>query len=92
MVRTKADTTAVKVSGAKAPRKTVSTPTRSVSDSSDGKSKASGGGNAYHPRETPGWQKPITTFFGSPFKSLESSETSKDQSTSDNTSTEAADS
>lgn len=31
--------TFIPVSGAKAPRKTVSTPTRSVSDSSDGKSK-----------------------------------------------------
>ncbi|KAK3912412.1 PCNA-associated factor [Frankliniella fusca] len=64
MVRTKADSTAT---GAKAPRKALSsTPSRSVSTDSDGKSKTYGGGNSYHPRETPDWQKPITTFFARP--------------------------
>lgn len=82
MVRTKADTTGVKASGAKAPRKALSsTPTRSVSSESDGKNKTHGGGNSYHPRETPGWQKPITTFFVRP--QPESCSNSEEQTSSE---------
>ncbi|KAJ1528311.1 hypothetical protein ONE63_006733 [Megalurothrips usitatus] len=66
MVRTKADA-GVKVSGAKADRKTFpTTPSRSGGEGGDSKNKQYGGGNSYHPRETPGWQKPITTFFNRP--------------------------
>lgn len=87
MVRTKADSTGVKASGAKAPRKvTVSTPTRSY-DSSDSKGKPSGGGNAYHPRETPEWQKPITTFFAAPPSSSKGAD-GDSEVTSDKTSAE----
>ncbi|KZC10542.1 hypothetical protein WN55_01979 [Dufourea novaeangliae] len=62
MVRTKADRVPGKVVGAKAPSKSVkSTPTKkSVIVSSKGKNYS--GGNPYHPRETPNWQKPITCF------------------------------
>ena len=92
MVRTKADTTGVKVSGAKAPRKALSTPTRSASDSNDNKNKGYQGGNSYHPRETPGWQKPITTFFGAPStipKSSDGSGSSKAENSPDSSSPDA---
>ncbi|XP_076395063.1 uncharacterized protein LOC105663333 isoform X1 [Megachile rotundata] len=61
MVRTKADRVPTKAVGSKAPAKSVkSTPTKKVAGSSKGKSHS--GGNPYHPRATPEWQKPITCF------------------------------
>ncbi|KOC62115.1 PCNA-associated factor [Habropoda laboriosa] len=60
MVRTKADRVPVKAVGSKAPRKLAKTATP-VKKTSSSKGKSSGG-NAYHPRETPEWQKPITCF------------------------------
>ncbi|XP_076241404.1 uncharacterized protein LOC143183642 [Calliopsis andreniformis] len=62
MVRTKADRVPVKAVGAKAPSKNVgkSTPVKKSAGSNKGKSYS--GGNPYHPRETPEWQKPITCF------------------------------
>ncbi|XP_034238602.1 PCNA-associated factor-like [Thrips palmi] len=90
MVRTKADTTGVKASGAKAPRKAVvSTPTRSSDSSGDSKGKPTVGGNSYHPRETPEWQKPITTFFVAPSSS---SKESNGESASSNKSSPEGDS
>ncbi|PSN51047.1 hypothetical protein C0J52_15419 [Blattella germanica] len=58
MVRTKADSSSVKVS-VKAPRKVAVAPTTTVSDAK----KDYSGGNPYCPRETPPWQKSITHFF-----------------------------
>ncbi|XP_076650947.1 PCNA-associated factor [Halictus rubicundus] len=61
MVRTKADRVPSKVVGGKAPAKSVkSTPVKKVVGTSKGKNYS--GGNPYHPRETPEWQKPITCF------------------------------
>ncbi|XP_043600053.1 PCNA-associated factor-like [Bombus pyrosoma] len=61
MVRTKADRVPTRAVGSKAPHKTTkSTPVKKSSSSSKGKSYS--GGNPYHPRETPEWQKPITCF------------------------------
>ncbi|KAK2587863.1 hypothetical protein KPH14_003960 [Odynerus spinipes] len=61
MVRTKADRVPAKAVGAKAPHK--------VANSGGSKKPLGGsrgrnysGGNPYHPRETPEWQKPITNF------------------------------
>lgn len=93
MVRTKADSAGVKVLGAKAPRKALTaTPTRSSYSDSDSKNKpGSSGGNSYHPRETPEWQKPITNFFITPSSSHESmggSGTSKVTSGSSSSTTE----
>ncbi|XP_029155593.1 PCNA-associated factor-like [Nylanderia fulva] len=61
MVRTKADRVPTKAVGGKAPGKIrAANPGKSNGKKSAGKS--SGGGNPYHPRETPEWQKPITSF------------------------------
>nr|XP_031843008.1 PCNA-associated factor-like [Nomia melanderi] len=61
MVRTKADRVPGKAVGAKAPAKSVkSTPVKKVTGTSKGKNYS--GGNPYHPRDTPDWQKPITCF------------------------------
>ncbi|XP_076759235.1 PCNA-associated factor [Xylocopa sonorina] len=61
MVRTKADRVPAKAVGSKAPHKAVkSTPVKKTSSGARGKSYS--GGNPYHPRETPEWQKPITSF------------------------------
>ncbi|XP_033190834.1 PCNA-associated factor isoform X2 [Bombus vancouverensis nearcticus] len=61
MVRTKADRVPTRAVGSKAPHKTTkSTPVKKSGSSSKGKSYS--GGNPYHPRETPEWQKPITCF------------------------------
>ncbi|XP_076301198.1 PCNA-associated factor isoform X2 [Lasioglossum baleicum] len=61
MVRTKADRVPGKAVGGKAPAKSVkSTPVKKVVGTSKGKNYS--GGNPYHPRETPEWQKPITCF------------------------------
>lgn len=59
MVRTKADRVPAKAVGSKAPRK-ISTPSKKSATA--GKAKSYSGGNPYHPRETPAWQKPITCF------------------------------
>ncbi|XP_053975382.1 PCNA-associated factor-like [Hylaeus volcanicus] len=56
MVRTKGDRVPSKAVGAKAPRKIASTSQKK------GGLGSKGGGNPYHPRETPEWQKPITWF------------------------------
>ncbi|XP_047360519.1 PCNA-associated factor-like [Vespa velutina] len=61
MVRTKADRVPTKAVGAKAPHKVAST-TGAKKTSGNGKGKSYSGGNPYHPRETPEWQKPITNF------------------------------
>ncbi|KAJ9601523.1 hypothetical protein L9F63_000266 [Diploptera punctata] len=66
MVRTKAESSSVKASGAKAPRKvtTSAQTSNSATGASDGKGKQqNAGGNPYCPRETPPWQKEITKFF-----------------------------
>ncbi|XP_066582028.1 PCNA-associated factor-like [Prorops nasuta] len=60
MVRTKADRVAVKAVGSKAPRKIAATTPSKRSGGSKGKNYS--GGNPYHPRDTPEWQKPITNF------------------------------
>ncbi|KAG7200533.1 hypothetical protein KM043_001096 [Ampulex compressa] len=61
MVRTKAERVQTKVVGSKAPHKVGrSTPTRKVAPAIKGEGNS--GGNSYHPRETPNWQKPITRF------------------------------
>ncbi|XP_043265404.1 PCNA-associated factor-like [Colletes gigas] len=61
MVRTKADRVPLKAVGAKAPNKSVKSATpKKVT--LGGKGKSYSGGNPYHPRETPEWQKPITCF------------------------------
>ncbi|XP_012276233.1 PCNA-associated factor [Orussus abietinus] len=65
MVRTKATSLTVRTSGGKAPRKFTAAAPMSVSNGAQ--SKTYSGGNPYHPRETPNWQKPITTFFNQPF-------------------------
>ncbi|GJQ68747.1 hypothetical protein Trydic_g17279 [Trypoxylus dichotomus] len=59
MVRTAA--TAVRASGGKS-SKAIKTSTLGTSSSSSS-DKHTIGGNPVHPRETPSWQKPITTFF-----------------------------
>ncbi|XP_017753848.1 PREDICTED: PCNA-associated factor-like [Eufriesea mexicana] len=60
MVRTKADRVPTKAVGSKAPHKSVkNTP---VKETSKTKGKSYSGGNPYHPRQTPEWQKPITCF------------------------------
>ncbi|XP_043276029.1 pre-mRNA-splicing factor CWC22 homolog [Venturia canescens] len=58
MVRTKAGSVSNKAIGAKAPQKVAIT---AILSGNAPKSKHTGG-NPYHPRETPGWQKPITFF------------------------------
>ncbi|KAB7495416.1 PCNA-associated factor [Armadillidium nasatum] len=69
MVRTKADSGAVKVSAAKAPRKMSSGASSSSSTSSPSRSGSSkdkySGGNPYNPQPIPKWQKGISTFFKS---------------------------
>ncbi|XP_072767732.1 PCNA-associated factor [Anoplolepis gracilipes] len=64
MVRTKADRVPTKAVGSKAPGKKVGAATFSGNNSNGRKNagKSYGGGNPYHPRETPDWQKPITSF------------------------------
>ncbi|KAL2714690.1 PCNA-associated factor-like [Vespula squamosa] len=57
MVRTKADRIPTKAIGAKAPHKIASSKKAGSS-----KAKSYSGGNPYHPRDTPEWQKPITNF------------------------------
>ncbi|KAL2738475.1 PCNA-associated factor-like [Vespula maculifrons] len=59
MVRTKADRIPTKAMGAKAPHKIAST---TGAKKSGNRGKSYSGGNPYHPRETPEWQKPITNF------------------------------
>ena len=64
MVRTKADRVPTKAVGSKAPAKSLktaaaTTPKKGVKN---GKGKSYSGGNPYHPRDTPEWQKPITCF------------------------------
>ncbi|XP_012262556.2 uncharacterized protein LOC105689820 [Athalia rosae] len=50
--------------GAKAPRKTgIVGPSMATKPNSQKKGRDNGGGNSYFPRETPSWQKPITSFF-----------------------------
>ncbi|CAL7937786.1 unnamed protein product [Xylocopa violacea] len=76
MVRTKADRVPTKVVGGKAPHKSVkSTPVKKTSSGNKGKNYS--GGNPYHPRETPEWQKPITSFLNqsSANKATDSTET-----------------
>ncbi|XP_015598113.1 PCNA-associated factor [Cephus cinctus] len=65
MVRTKAGSSSAKAVGAKAPHKVSNTAALRSSGSSEGggKGRDYSGGNPYHPRETPNWQKPITSFF-----------------------------
>ncbi|KAG6795243.1 PCNA-associated factor isoform X1 [Apis mellifera caucasica] len=64
MVRTKADRVPTKAVGSKAPHKSV----KSTSvKKTNGKGKSYSGGNPYHPRETPEWQKPITCFLNQNF-------------------------
>ncbi|CAK9808308.1 hypothetical protein ANTQUA_LOCUS5552 [Anthophora quadrimaculata] len=60
MVRTRGDRVPVKAVGSKAPSKVAKTAAPVKKSSSKGKSYS--GGNTYHPRETPEWQKPITCF------------------------------
>jgi len=60
MVRTKADSSCVKAVGAKALRKMTSS---SAVASNGDKGKQGAGGNPYFSRETPSWQKEITSFF-----------------------------
>ena len=64
MVRTKADRVPTKAVGGKAPAKALktagtATPKKVIKS---GKGKSYAGGNPYHPRDTPEWQKPITCF------------------------------
>lgn len=67
MVRTKAGSSSVRVAGAKAPRKVAHVSISSTStNSANGSSDSGKGGNPYFPRETPEWQKEITTFFTKP--------------------------
>ncbi|XP_014614009.1 PREDICTED: PCNA-associated factor-like [Polistes canadensis] len=61
MVRTKADRLPAKAVGAKAPHKLSST-TDGVKKTGNNKVRGYTGGNPYHPRQTPNWQKPITNF------------------------------
>ncbi|CAL1679762.1 unnamed protein product [Lasius platythorax] len=62
MVRTKADRVPAKAVGSKAPGKVrADTPGRK-SNGKKSAGKSYGGGNPYHPRDTPEWQKPITSF------------------------------
>ncbi|XP_015184900.1 PREDICTED: PCNA-associated factor-like [Polistes dominula] len=61
MVRTKADRLPGKAVGAKAPHK-VSSTTGTAKKRRNNKASSYSGGNPYHPRQTPDWQKPITNF------------------------------
>ena len=64
MVRTKADRVPTKAVGSKAPAKAVKTasPATPKKGVKSGKGKSYSGGNPYHQRDTPEWQKPITCF------------------------------
>ncbi|KAI4498397.1 hypothetical protein M0802_006576 [Mischocyttarus mexicanus] len=62
MARTKADRLPAKAVGAKAPHKVSSTKTVGAKKTGNNKGKNYSGGNPYHPRKTPDWQKPITNF------------------------------
>ncbi|XP_046744829.1 PCNA-associated factor-like [Diprion similis] len=70
MVRTRADAGATRAAGAKAPRKNLGgVSARMVianAFADKGKGKDHSSGNSYCPRETPDWQKPITSFFQRP--------------------------
>lgn len=83
MVRTRSDFSGVRVS-TKAPRKQSST-----SSSTPGKSskKNEGGGNPVCPRETPAWQKEITSFFPTKQSSDEGSSTSTSTNSSESSNT-----
>ncbi|XP_046405458.1 PCNA-associated factor-like [Ischnura elegans] len=63
MVRTKADCSGIKVSGAKAPRKIVNLKPTDQGNGSGASSGQYSGGNPYKPQPTPEWQKEITRFF-----------------------------
>ncbi|GLV40344.1 hypothetical protein CBL_04145 [Carabus blaptoides fortunei] len=64
MVRTKTSgVSGVKSLGAKAPRK-LSLSSSNSRNKNKRDSNSQGGGNSIHPRETPQWQQPITSFFG----------------------------
>ncbi|XP_069682054.1 uncharacterized protein [Periplaneta americana] len=62
MVRTKAESSSIRVAGGKAPRK-VAHISSCRPNCATGSSDPMKGGNSYFPRETPVWQKEITTFF-----------------------------
>ncbi|XP_046483589.1 PCNA-associated factor [Neodiprion pinetum] len=70
MVRTRADAGVTRAAGAKAPRKNLGgVSARMVianAFADKGKGKDHSSGNSYCPRETPDWQKPITSFFHRP--------------------------
>ncbi|XP_078039099.1 PCNA-associated factor [Augochlora pura] len=90
MVRTKADRVPGKAVGGKAPAKAVkSTPVKAVAGPSKGKNYS--GGNPYHPRETPVWQKPITFFLNqdSSKEHPPSSQENGDQNTNEETGDES---
>ncbi|KAL6423781.1 hypothetical protein ACFW04_010331 [Cataglyphis niger] len=62
MVRTKADRVPGKAVGSKAPGKVSAGSAGKKNNGRKSAGKSYGGGNPYHPRETPEWQKPITSF------------------------------
>ncbi|XP_017889687.1 PCNA-associated factor-like [Ceratina calcarata] len=63
MVRTRADRIQAKAVGSKAPSKVAAiVPSSPVVTPSKRRGKSYSGGNPYHPRDTPEWQKPITNF------------------------------
>ncbi|GAB1869199.1 PCNA-associated factor [Camponotus japonicus] len=72
MVRTKADRVPSKAVASKAPRKaSTGTPVRK-NNGRKNVGKSHGGGNPYHPRDTPEWQKPITSFMNTSSKTTTS--------------------
>ncbi|XP_033320973.1 PCNA-associated factor [Megalopta genalis] len=92
MVRTKADRVPGKAVGGKAPAKAMkSTPVKKVAGTSKGKNYS--GGNPYHPRETPVWQKPITCFLNQDSSKdctyPSTSQENEDQNTSEETGDES---
>lgn len=70
--------------GSKAPGKSVGKSPAVKKTTGSGKGKNYSGGNPYHPRETPEWQKPITCFLNpNSSKEIETASFSQIQETED---------